>query len=722
MPPITMVSANTVSMRLHAGMSPGVVRACALALVGLVVVGCEGEEPEKADTGLDARVTSPVDTSDVPPDAVYDQDHDGSPSSEDCDDNDGAVFPGNEELCDGLDNDCDGDIDEGWDRDADGHFPQECIGGDDCDDSNGSINPSAEDIPYDGIDQDCSGSDNYDADGDGFDGLEVGGNDCDDEDASVYPGAPEIAKDSIDQDCDGEDLLDGDGDGYDDEDWGGTDCNDSDAAIHPNAWDWMNDGVDADCDGSEGREVEMNTSEVIFSGTSNSNDYFGYSITSCDLDADGNLDLIVSAPLAAGALGEVGIFLGSSNADWGTASTMSDADIVITGDVIGFGLGMQCGDVDGDGFADLVAASGEYYGFGTDVRLSVFYGGGTWSAEMMQADADAVLVIDLGTTSSNASVYGVGFELGDLDGDGAEDLMIVTDMEASLEGQGDTDESLWLIPGGDWVGEYRAVDVVAARVTPDQNDAITSFSVVPDWNGDGANELVIGQAEYTSSTTGTEYTLGRLSFISGWPASDDAVYNLAFASLEGSNGFDSGFGYGPVMSDFDGDGATDLCACAPYVSYSGRPNAGACYVFNDPAVDVNATGLQAPTYADSSVLSGYQDGFFGAYVTKVSDADGDGIDDVMVTELAGGVGAKGRTMLLPGSKLMTGGFGDDIAIADWSHVNSYSLVGSTRTFGDLDGDGHTDYVFGAPAYGLNSSGGGYYQGRAWVWLSSRFLD
>ena len=132
MPPITMVSADTVSMRMQAGMSPGVVRACALALVGLLGVGCEGEEPKPVDTGLDARVTSPVDTSDEPPDAVYDRDHDGSPSSEDCDDNDGAVFPGNDELCDGLDNDCDGDVDEGWDGDGDGHFPQECVGGDDC--------------------------------------------------------------------------------------------------------------------------------------------------------------------------------------------------------------------------------------------------------------------------------------------------------------------------------------------------------------------------------------------------------------------------------------------------------------------------------------------------------------------------------------------------------------------------------------------------------------
>ena len=722
MTPSTQVSATRLPAMLSAGLGAAVVRSCALALAGLAIVGCEGEEPKARDTGLDARVTSPVDTSDEPPDAVYDMDHDGSPSNEDCDDNDGSVFPDNDELCDGVDNDCDGDIDEGWDNDGDGHLPLTCEGGDDCDYNNGSISPSATDVPYDGIDQDCSGADNLDADGDGFDALEAGGNDCDDEDGTIYPGAPEVAKDEIDQDCDGEDLLDGDGDGYDDEDWGGTDCNDADDTIHPNAWDWMNDGIDADCDGSNGRAVDMTGSDVIFSGSSSSNEYFAYSIASCDIDGDGQLDIIMSAPLADGNLGNVGIFLGTSNADWGTAGSMSDADIIISGDDIGLGLGVQCGDIDGDGLDDLIAASGEYYYYNTDVRLSVWYGGTTWATEMVQAEADAEIIIDLGTTSSQTSVYAVGFGLGDLDNDGAEDLFIDADVGSDLEGLGDPDGNLWIIPGGEWMGENYATDLVTARITPDQNDAITSYAVVPDWDGDGLNELVIGQGEYTSDVTGTEYTLGRLSFISGWPASDDTVANLAFASLEGSSGFDSGFGYGPVMSDFDGDGASDLYSCAPYVPYSTRTNSGACYVFSDPSVDVTATGLQATTYSDSAVLSGYQDGLFGAYVSNVGDVDGDGVDDLIVSELGGGTGSKGRTMLLPGSELMGGGLPDDIAMAEWSHTNNYSSVSASRAFGDFDGDGHTDYVFGAVAYGRTSTGGGYYQGRAWVWLSSQFLD
>ena len=85
-------------------------------------------------------------------------------SADDCNDNDFAINPGASEICDGLDNNCDGQIDEGLvgtDADGDGYYAIGSCGAvaDDCNDANPNINPGAVEIPYDGIDQDCNGTD-----------------------------------------------------------------------------------------------------------------------------------------------------------------------------------------------------------------------------------------------------------------------------------------------------------------------------------------------------------------------------------------------------------------------------------------------------------------------------------------------------------------------------------------------------------------------------------
>ena len=92
-------------------------------------------------------------------DPTADQDSDGfTPSDGDCDDTDPAVNPDAQEVENGLDDDCNGVVDEGtnnFDDDGDGFSENEG----DCNDSSASINPNASEILDDGVDQDCNGAD-----------------------------------------------------------------------------------------------------------------------------------------------------------------------------------------------------------------------------------------------------------------------------------------------------------------------------------------------------------------------------------------------------------------------------------------------------------------------------------------------------------------------------------------------------------------------------------
>ncbi|NCG18148.1 MAG: hypothetical protein GWP91_03940, partial [Rhodobacterales bacterium] len=72
----------------------------------------------------------------------------------------------------------------------------------DCAPEDASIHPDAEEIPYDGIDQDCNGDDLVDVDQDGVPGFQAGGEDCDDNDPTVSPFVDEDLS-AIDRDCDG---------------------------------------------------------------------------------------------------------------------------------------------------------------------------------------------------------------------------------------------------------------------------------------------------------------------------------------------------------------------------------------------------------------------------------------------------------------------------------------------------------------------------------------
>ncbi len=254
---------------------------------------CDDDDPEINPVDIDGDGTDPCsgDCDETTVD-LHGRDDDGDGVTlcdevPDCDDTFAWTSPNVVEYGDGLDNDCDGEIDEEMDEvDDDGDGQSEADG--DCDDTDEFA--STGEIEFcDSQDNDCDGlvdgddadygGDDADGDGDpavGCGGLDCRDNDpdangldqdgdgeslcqlipdCDDNDPNAAPGLEEICIDGIDNDCSGEvDDIDLDGDGSITPDCGGDDCDDANASISPDVEESGSlclDQIDNDCDCSE---------------------------------------------------------------------------------------------------------------------------------------------------------------------------------------------------------------------------------------------------------------------------------------------------------------------------------------------------------------------------------------------------------------------------------------------------------------------------------------
>jgi hypothetical protein len=293
------------------------------SILAILLAGCSADKPGSDGPGTDPTddtgTTQTDDTGTEQPE--IDADADGYSAEDDCDDLNPAINPGAEEVCDGIDNNCDDQIDEGLtevyypDADGDGYgsdadMVEACepvegmlATGGDCDDTDAEVNPLGIEL-CDGLDNNCDGDTDgedaadkefwfVDADGDGHgvtldfiytcdmpEGYADNDTDCDDENETIFPSASEVC-DGVDNDCDGSVdpstavdatmwYRDADSDTYGNPDVTEVacdapsgfvaihaDCDDTDALIHPEGTE-ICDGVDQNCDGTidEGFDIE----------------------------------------------------------------------------------------------------------------------------------------------------------------------------------------------------------------------------------------------------------------------------------------------------------------------------------------------------------------------------------------------------------------------------------------------------------------------------------
>ncbi|MBN1901419.1 FG-GAP repeat protein [Candidatus Sumerlaeota bacterium] len=420
--------------------------------------------------------------------------------------------------------------------------------------------------------------------------------------------------------------------------------------------------------------------------------HFGFSVASAgDVNGDGYGDVIVGAPNHKGeyqwAHGRAFIYYGkadglNTSAAWEYTPETDDANPR-------YGDSVACaGDVNGDGYSDvIVGMPGERRGLQTDMGKAFIYLGSAQGP----SDEPAWEVGPTMTNPPKNAYFGYSVATaGDVNGDGYSDVIVGAPYEAKIgtgEDQIASEGYAYVYYGGPGRLNDNEPDWGVQSNQAGSNLGV-SVATAGDVNGDGYADVIVGAPYYDNGEQDEGVVLVWYGYYTGLPPS-------AGWFAEG-NQIGAYFGHSAACAgDVNGDGYDDIIVGAPHAS-TGFSLEGRAFVWYGSSSGLGENDIAV--YADWKYSGGQAGAILGTSVASAGDVNGDGYCDVIV----GAPGYNSNTLMDNGvAYVFHGTSGGLSASSSWSATGDKgdALFGfSVSSAGDVNRDGYSDVVVGAPFY------------------------